>query len=242
MAYLVYLGKGDCVNLENKTVYTLRIDDFNREIYSLTEPWIRHWCKKIGAEFVEITKRRFPDFGITFEKHQVFELAKQRQDDWSIFLDMDTLIHPDFFNITDFIPRDHCAMNGSDPAFLRWKYTREMTRDFRHLGACTWFVIGSDLTREIFEPPPELTMEQIKNSIFPVHGETITGLIPPERLVEDFTFSQNLAKYSLKFIKVEDILISLNYKDPQFLCHLYNLPSEEKIERLKGIMQQWRLI
>lgn len=230
-------------NKTRKSVYTLNLGgNFNPEITKMTYPWIKHWCRKIGAEFCEITERKFPQWTETYEKHQVYGLAQQREDDWSIFCDSDTVIHNDFFDVTDFIPRNSCAMNGNDPAFLRWKYNKFLKRDSRHIGACTWFVVASDWTREIFEPPPDLTQEEVTESIFPVQGEVITGLIPPKRLCEDFTFSHNIAKYGLKFMGINDLLISLGYKEPSFLFHLYNMPAEEKVVRIESCLKSWRMM
>jgi hypothetical protein len=100
-----------------KTIYTLNLHpEEYADITAITYPLLKHYAKKIGAEFVEIKDRKFPEWPPTFEKLQVYELGTEAKNDWNIFFDADAMIHPDTADYTNLIPRDTCAHNGADMA------------------------------------------------------------------------------------------------------------------------------
>src|SRR5271170_1397401 len=111
-----------------KTIYTLCVNNYAPEIQALTFPLMRHYADKIGADLVIITERKYPDMPITFEKFQVAEYAAARGDEWSIFLDADTLIDPEMFDVTNHVPQDTVLHNGSDFAGVRWSYDKYLKR------------------------------------------------------------------------------------------------------------------
>ena len=82
-----------------KTLYTLNIGDYAPEIRALTFPLLRGWADKIGADFHVIEERKFPDWPIVYEKLQIYELGQGN--DWNIFADADTLVHPEMFDVTE---------------------------------------------------------------------------------------------------------------------------------------------
>jgi alpha-N-acetylglucosamine transferase len=73
-----------------KAVWVLNIDNYRPDITKYTLPTIKAYAEKIGAEYHEITERKFPDFPITYEKMQLWELGKDY--DWNILIDADVLI------------------------------------------------------------------------------------------------------------------------------------------------------
>ena len=76
-----------------KILYTLNICDYAPEITEITLPLLRRYADKIGAHFYVISTREFPDMPVTYEKFQIYKLSKLHANDWSIFLDIDTLVH-----------------------------------------------------------------------------------------------------------------------------------------------------
>ncbi len=230
-----------------KTIYTLNInpngspDGYAPEIRALTYPLIKHYAQKIGADFHEITKRKWPDYPIVYEKLQIYELSKEMQNDWNIYIDSDTLIHPDFMDITNPIPKDTVAHNGCDTADNRWRYDRFFHRDGRHIGSCNWFTVASDWCIELWHPLDDLTRDEAVHNIFPTVNE-INTIIETDHLIDDYTLSRNIAKYGLKFITFRDILKRLGYENPGFLWHQYTIPIDEKVARMKEVLKAWRLI
>jgi hypothetical protein len=83
-----------------KTIYTLNIDDYAPEICALTYPLIQAYARKIGADFQVIRERKFPDWPVVYEKLQIHELGQRDSNDWNIYIDSDTLINPEMFDIT----------------------------------------------------------------------------------------------------------------------------------------------
>src|SRR5262245_46405216 len=98
-----------------KTLYTLNINDYAPEICAKTYPLMRAYAERCHAEFVIVDKRCFPDYPVCYEKLQIYDLARERQDEWSIYLDSDTLVHPETIDFTCFLPRDTVMHNGIDP-------------------------------------------------------------------------------------------------------------------------------
>ena len=75
-----------------KTLFTLNVNKYSPEIVELTYPHLKAYAHKIGAEFVEITERKFKKMPVTYEKLQIFNLGKDN--DWNIFIDADAMIQP----------------------------------------------------------------------------------------------------------------------------------------------------
>src|SRR4030042_4413675 len=97
-----------------KTLFVLNVDDYAPEITEVTYPLLKHYAKKIGADFYEIRERKFPDFPPVYEKLQIYQLAQEMGNDWNIYIDSDALVHPDLIDATLLIPRDTVAHYGKD--------------------------------------------------------------------------------------------------------------------------------
>jgi hypothetical protein len=78
-----------------KTLVTLDIN-YPKEITDLTFPSMEQYAKNIGAEFVILTERKFPNLPITQEKFQLYDIDA----DYIIFLDADALINPNSFDFS----------------------------------------------------------------------------------------------------------------------------------------------
>lgn len=211
-----------------KTLYTLNIGNYAPHITQLTYPLFRRYAEKIGAEFVEITERKFPAWPVVYEKLQIYELG--RDNDWNIYVDADAVIHPDMFDPTDHIQKDTVMHNGRDMAGNRWRYDRFFRRDGRHIGSCNWFTIASDWCIDLWRPL-EITLHEALKNIYPVRGEVLTGLIEPGHLIDDYTLSRNIAQFGFKFDTVLEMQARMNDKG-NYLFHLYNLPEGVKLQKI----------
>ena len=210
-----------------KTVFVLNVDNYAPEITELTYPLIKYWANKIGAEFYEIKERKFPDWPVTYEKMQIHELAKQLNSEWNIYVDSDTLIHPETIDWTSFLSKNTVAHNGSDMANIRWKYDEYFYRDGRNIGSCNWFTIASDWCLDLWKPL-EISLEEALTNIFPTVNEYNTDTTQ-RHLIDDYTLSRNIAKYGLKFKKLQTLQEELNMADAYFHWHTYAHTNEEKI-------------
>lgn len=225
-----------------KTIFTLDIDHaYSKELTDLTYPLLKEYARKIGAEFVIISERKFPNWPVTYEKFQVYELSQQMNNDWNIFFDCDTLIHPDTPDITKMIPFDTVCHNAHDFAPIRWKYDRFFERDGRHIGSCTWCVINSRLNLEVWKPINDLTQDEIASNINPVVREALNG-IRPIRLIDDYVCSRNIAKYGLKYKDLKAIFEDHKMSSSNFLWHNYNITIQEKITQMGEVLKNWRLL
>ena len=224
-----------------KTLFTLNLDpEPYREITDLTYPLLKHYAKKIGAEFVEITERKFPQWPPTFEKLQIYKLGQEMENDWNIFFDADSLVHPDTPDYTCHLKKDTVAHNGSDMASLRFVYDRFYMRDGRNIGSATWLCIASDWCIELFEPPTDITPDEVSRMIYPTVNELKNG-VEPIRLVEDFIMGRNIAKYGLKFTTIKELSKQLIGAEIGHFFHVYALPKEIKIKRMIEVMKAWGL-
>ncbi len=222
-----------------KTIYTLNVNGYSEEITQLTYPLIERYAQKIQADFYVISKRRWPDYAPVYEKLQIYQLQAERQDDWSIYVDSDTLVHPDMFDPTEFIDKDTVAHNGTDMANNRWRYDRFFRRDHRHIGSCNWFTIASDWCRELWEPlqPGDITYYQALENIFPIQDELNT-VITREHLIDDYVLSRNIAKYGLHFTTIFELMTKFNIPGNYF-WHQYTIGVPEKITKMTEILNEW---
>jgi hypothetical protein len=85
-------------------IWVLNIDNYRPDITTHTLPTIKAYAERIGASYNEIIERKFPDFPITYEKMQVYELGKEN--DWNILIDADVVISSKFPNVIDFADKD----------------------------------------------------------------------------------------------------------------------------------------
>ena len=229
-----------------KVLYTLALDGYPHEMTDLTFPWLKFYANKIGAEFQVIKERRFPDYPATYEKHQIFKLGQDN--DWSVFIDADALINPELFDVTALCPRDTVLFTGQDMSAMRFRPNKYSLRDGRYIGACTWFVVCSDWTLDLWRPSDD-PLEQIFKNIFPSNQERTCMVgdgskhITPDKLIEDYTTSQNIARFGLKHLTIEGHLKqALGRPHDAYYWHQYTAPIDEKIIQCLGVMAQWGLL
>jgi hypothetical protein len=220
-----------------KVIYTLVTEFYTEKmkpVTDLTFPLMEQFAEKIRADFVVIKDRKFPDFPPVYEKLQIHELGKNN--DWSIFIDADALIHPNMFDLTNHVNKDTVIFHGADMASMRWAYDKYFLRDGRNLGACTWNVWCSDWTIDLWKPLDDLTLNDSIKNIYPVTQEM--HIKSKESLIDDYTLSRNIAKFGLKhttFYKIcEDLKLPAN-----FFMHEYVLSPDEKLFKIAQTLVSW---
>lgn len=227
--------------MTKRTIYTLNLGGtYAPEITRLTYPFMKLYAEKIDAEFYMITERKFPEWPAGVEKLQVFDLARERGDEWAYFFDSDVLIHPDLFPIDAHVLKDTVVHNACDVASHRWKYDRYFQRDGRHISSCNWFAMMSEWCIDMYHPPDDITYAEALARIRPVSSESRAGMAPGH-LCDDFLVSRNIAKYGLHFTTVMNICEKLNVSHACFF-HEYNTSDEDKAKHMKARLTDWKLM
>jgi hypothetical protein len=222
-----------------KTVYTLCIDNYAPEVTALTFPLMKKWASKIGADFRIIAERKYSDYPVVYEKFQIKELAKQNGDEWSIYFDADTLIHPDFWDVTVAVSKDTTVSGiASDFTPQRFKPDKYFLRDGRFIGKGNWCLMASDWCTDIWTPLEDLTLEEAIENITTTEQEKSTGFIEPSHLIDDYVTSRNIAKYGLKHKLITDIEKEKNMGSG-YIWHHYLFPIEKKIIIMKKQLLSW---
>ena len=223
-----------------KTIYLLNINNYAPEITSITYPLIERWAKKVGSGIHIINTRKFTDWDMGYEKLQIYELSEKNGDDWSIYLDSDTVVHPELPDFTEMVPFDTVIHNGCDLATIRWKYDKYFRRDGRHIGSCNWFACASSWCTDLWRPLDDLTMEQAVVNITPTVAELNT-VITAAHLIDDYVLSRNIARFGLKFVTLKSLWAKSNLEYANFFHHEYTLPLAEKETKIREIIKKWEL-
>ena len=225
-----------------KTLYTLQVNDYAPKMAELTLPFMQRYAKKIGADFYIIKDRKYPDLPPAYEKFQVYELSKERGDEWSIFLDLDVLVHPDFWDITACLPKDTtCSGFTSDFTPQRFKPDEYFLRDGRFIGKGNWMGVFSDWCRDYFRPLDDITPEEAVARITPIENENAT-MVNSGHLIDDYVVSRNIARYGLKHTLVSELKTKFNTPEPSaYMFHEYTITNEEKMMRMYKRIFTWAM-
>jgi len=221
-----------------KTIFTLNVDGYSPEITEFTYPLIERYANKIGADFHIITERKSPKMPPVYEKLQIYDLGRQMRNDWNIFIDSDALIHPDMFDITEFVKKDTVCHNGFDMANNRWRYDKYFKRDGRNIGSCNWFTMASDWCLDLWRPL-DIPYEEALGNIFPIQEELNT-IITRDHLIDDYTLSRNIARYGLKFTSIMQIMQNLN-DTGNYLWHQYTMTTDAKVKDMIRVLANWQV-
>jgi hypothetical protein len=220
-----------------KTIYLLNIDNYAPEITAITYPRIEAWAKKIGAEIVKITDRKFPDMPLVYEKFQLYDLAKENKSDWNIFIDSDALLHENLFDITELLDKDTVFQVGRDFSPIRFKKNDFMLRDGRNIGTCNWFTIFSDWCLDLYNRDIGMTYDEIMEHCFVTNKEK--WIFDRKHLIDDYILASNVARYGLKMINWQELSEKFKFPNDGFFYHEYLIPAEEKVIRLKQTDIDW---
>ena len=149
-------------------------------------------------------------------------LAKEHEDDWAIYIDSDTLVHPELPDITDILPADHIAHNAIDFAPLRWRYDDYFRRDGRNIGSANWFAVASSWCLDLWRPLDDLTPQEAEANISLTVPER--KIMKPEHLIDDYALSRNIARFGLKVTTLTELWKRANLGSAEFFFHQYLMP------------------
>lgn len=220
-----------------KTIYLLNIDNYSPEITAITYPLIEKYADKIKAEIVMITERKTPDVAPVYEKLQIYEMEKERQSDWIIYIDSDTLVHPDLYDITTFLPDKTIFQYGSDFSPIRFRPNDHMKRDARYIGTCNWFTIVPKKCLEFFNPDIGMDLEQIYRECYPTNAEKFR--FDRTHLIDDYILSTNLARHGFDYVTIKDLNAQYPGSTGEWFYHDHSLSTEQKIEKLQKCKTNW---
>lgn len=220
-----------------KALWTLNLGlKYAPEITALTYPWMERYAKKCGMDFRIITDAKWPDLPPVYEKLQLYTLG--RQYDWNLYVDSDALIHPDFVDLTEFLPRDTVLHYGCDFGPNRFRSDEYFRRSGRCIGSCNWFTIASSDCLDLWHPLDDISYEQALRNIFPTTNERTFGM-EPSHLIDDYTLSRNIARYGLKATTVADQLSRFGHGKEQYLWHEYVTSIPDKVLHCKNMIYRW---
>ena len=216
-----------------KLIHVLNINDFFPELFALTFPTIRAYAERYGYGINIISKRKFPDYPIHYEKLQVHEDGKHAE--VNILCDADMLIHPQLPDMVTHLRRDSIAFNDNYHVSTKFHVERipYFMRDGRDVGIATNFVVTSNLTHDLWEPIP-LTSQQISDLAVPNNDEPSEWNRGWGHYADEFALSFNLARYGLKYqgICPED------WQRP-FLIHVGTGDKPKSLRIARETLAQW---
>lgn len=222
-----------------KVVVTLNINNYEPAIRELTYPLMHAYAQKIGADFCEITERKYPDWPIVMEKEQCADICRDAGADWVIYFDADALISREMFDVTDHLTKPEVCFNGKDMSGIRSRPDKYFRRDGRWIGACSWFMVASDWTADsLWRIPDDLTFEECLPNMFTTIQEHNGGQFKDNHLIDDYIHSRNIAQFGLKHRQLIDICGGLGWRDQfgrganPFMFHLYSIPYEQKVQAM----------
>jgi hypothetical protein len=221
-----------------KNLYVMNIGDYNPQMTALTMPLFKHYAMKIRAELFEITEVKFPDKPMVYEKFQIWKLAHDHPADWHIYLDIDTAIHPNFPDFVEYYGKNTVASYRKEPAMVKYVSDEYFRRDGRFIGIGGFFTAASDWCLDFWHPLDDLTTEEAMTRIHTTIIEQGLG-IPARHLFEEYVLSRNLAKYGLKHETILDVFNRSGLQHANYLWHAYGLPPQDKLERLRALLDAW---
>ena len=201
-----------------KALFTLNIGNYAPELRRVSYPLMKHYAKKIGADFVEIRERRWPDWPVVYEKLQLRDLA--RGYDWIIFMDADALVHPDTPDWSGIVPRKHVAFFGFDFAPTRWTLDKYFYRDRRMIGTPGWLTMAWGECRDKLWRPSDLPLEEVLWRVHPTVNEVNLGMAH-EHFVDDYTLSRNIARWHIPAVGLMALMQKFNLV-ANYYAHQYD--------------------
>lgn len=208
-----------------KNVFVLRVDNYRPDLCRYTIPTIKYWAARIGAVYREITDRVYPDWPVTYEKMQVYELGVGAI--WNILVDADFMLHPDLPDFTKtLLEPPVVGIHYGFKASTFFKDDVYFARVGHDQGIAGGFVITSYLTHDLWEPLDmscRLALTRTKRAF----------------IVDEYCLSRNLAKYGLKYSGIE--------YTPEIAKQMIHIGSEERsdeerkadVEKARCLYLEW---
>lgn len=174
-----------------KALVTTRVNNYFPELCQYTMPNLKRYADNIGADFIEIVDRIYPEAHPAYEKLQVHKIAPYY--DKTLLIDADMLFHPRMADLTEGVAMDQVGIwlqyKIKDTKLNLWETmdNKYFIKDGRNLGIAGCMVGCTKFTYDLFEPLPSM-------------GEVLemqTKIYRPA-IIDEYTMSLNLAKYSFK--------------------------------------------
>ena len=190
-----------------KVLVTLDIN-YPKEITDITFPCMEQYARNIGAEFLVLDERKYPDLPITQEKFQLYDIDA----DYIIFLDADVLINPNSFNFST-LKSDIIViaewLDGAD-------FSPESLPGKNKTRVHSAFLAFSKESKYLVEPH-ENPLQYIPNILNP----------NPEWQLDEYVMSLNLLKHGGNILTIKEDF-------PGSIAHNGNyLTVEQKVKMLK---------
>lgn len=207
-----------------KVIHCVYINDFFPEMWEMCLPTIKQYAFKIGAELNIITKRKFPQWHINYEKFQVYEDGKYA--DVNFLIDSDVLIHPNFPDFATSITfPHHIAFNDNYNASSKFNIVDNIyfQRDGRDVGIASNAVISFKSTHDVWTPL----------DITPDQGREITNV--REGDIDEYALSLNMAKFGLKYT-------GITWEEWQryFFVHIGTGDKQQAIDLARKVLYNWK--
>lgn len=204
-------------------LWVVNVNNYFPEMTALTLPNLKSYADKIGAEFRQITERKWSDFPCPYEKMQIWELGQSY--DWNILVDADSLIHPDMFDITTFGSPDHVHFHAGYDVRDRFAPDEYFLRDGRFTGVTTNLVAVHRMCHDVWMPL-EFGADIAKTKTARWH------------IIDEYCFSRNLARFGLKFSGLltseqQHLFAHLGYADESDEAH------QQAVARAKQLVEDW---
>ncbi len=175
----------DSINLLKRKLHVVYINDFFPELWKLTLPSIEAYADRFGYQLNIISKRKFPEWHINYEKMQVYEDGMDC--DVNLLVDADMLIHPQYPDILGLCPPNWVAVMDGYYASEKLLLNSDFLRDGRDVGIASNFVFSGALTHDLWKPL-EITPEEGKKITFVREGD-----------IDEYCLSKNMARYGIKY-------------------------------------------
>lgn len=222
-----------------KAVFTLAVDGYAPEICALTFPLFENYACKIGASFIVIDGREYPEWPAACEKLQIGQLARALGTEWNMYFDADALVHPDCPDWTMHVGKETVLHHGVDLSTVRFESDHYFRRDGRYLSPGNWCTIASEWCLDLWEFPTDLTPEQAAARCHPTVIEA-AARITASHLVDDFLLARNAAKYGLKLDTIPNLCQRLGVP-PMYFWHVYAMTEADKLEKMHATLKAWRV-
>ena len=200
--------------MTTKTIFVLNINDYEPEVTKHTYPLIEQYADRIGAQLTFITKRKYPKYPVTFEKFQIYDLASS---DWSIYIDSDVLIHPEFYDVTSLVTPDTVIIDHNNIALGRYEMDQYFRRDGRYISVANYISWVSMDCIDYWKPDLNRTPEEVISSIYKVPRDCF---FDPQHRVDDYICSRNISKYGLKISYIDEVFRKIyNHSNLEYFYH-----------------------
>lgn len=227
-----------------KLIVTMCLNNWEPEITSRTFPLMKHYAKKIGADFWHINERKYPNCPIGYERFQIYDIADQY--DWVIQLDADLVMHPDMPDVTTFVNKDTILISRPDHSAARFIADKYFYRDGRFVSVPGFFTVTSDWCKDFWQLPEDMTPQQAISQITPLQnewGRWDNKIHDGSHLVVDYIWSRNVARYGLKYKTLQEVFVPPMLKPIEdYVMHNSFLPSHHKRQHVINVVDKyWKI-